>query len=81
MVVYIIIKCYRLKNRKREIGHSEESKTTKLRKLRSLVSTDSVNDEEELPHRLVASLSEYKSFDDHDHAFTPMRETEFDSTY
>ena len=82
MVIYVIVKCYRFKYQKREIN-SDESNTTfhKLQRLRSLVSTDRDNNEEELPHRLIASLSEYRSFDESESTFSIVRNTEFDSTY
>lgn len=82
MVIYVIVKCYRFKYQKREIN-SDESHTTfkRFQKLRSLVSVDTVNDEEELPHRLIASLSEYRTFNENDHNFSTMRDAELNFTY
>ena len=76
MVIYVIIKCYRFKYQKQDGSHTTFKK---LQRLRSLVSTDTDNDEEELPYRLIASFSEYRSFNENDSNFSTMRDTELNS--
>ena len=86
LLVSVFVKFYRLKwhNRKQE-SSTEESTTqkfsNKVQRFRSLVSVDSVENEEELPHRLVASGSEYRSYGERNFTLSSARETSLTSTY
>ena len=85
MLGYVGIKCYLFINGRKQAGsHGESHAQTgshKLHKLISIVSNISVPDEEELPHRLTASESEYRNFEDSNYTLSVQRETEFIPTY
>ena len=85
MLGYVIIKCYLFISGHKQAGSSKKShaqiRSHKLHKLISVVSNVSVDDEEELPHRLTASESEYRNFEDSDYTLSVQRETEFIPTY
>jgi hypothetical protein len=82
MLGYMIIKCYLFISDRKQAGESKaQTGSHKLHKLISIVSNISVDDEEELPHRLTASESEYRNFEDSDYALSVQRETEFIPTY
>ena len=81
MLGYVIIKCYLLNGyKKAKSSDSEETRahshSHKLHKLISIVSNISVDNEEELPHRLIASDSEYRNFEDSDHTLSTRRDLE-----
>ena len=75
MLGYLVVKCYLLHKQE---GSSEESHSHthshRLHKLISVVSNASVDIEEELPHRLIASNSEYRNFEDSDYMLSSQRE-------
>ena len=79
---YLVVKCYLFVNGNKQEGSPEESHSQthshRLHKLISVVSNASVDNEEELPHRLIASDSEYRNFEDSDFALSSQREI---STY
>ena len=86
MLGCVSIKCYsfisaRCKQTRSSEALHAQAHSHKLHKLISVVSNVSIDNEEELPHRLIASGSEYRNFEDSDHTLSVQRETEFIPTY
>lgn len=76
--------CYRLATQKQDNSEEKSHAQTfsnKVQRLRSILSTDDEDNEEELPHRLFAPESEYRSFTTSDNEFPTIGETEIIATY